>query len=738
MQAQTHAPASIFGSHVRYVVPIFQRPYVWDRPNQWDPLWEDVRALTEKVLEGSPAAFGAQPVPPHFLGAVVLDQQMIPAGFIGVRHVVDGQQRLTTLQLLLDAAHEVVEAYGASMDAQALRVLVLNDPQIAQHPDEVFKVWPTRRDQDAFRAAMTDGIVVPAELRSSLIAEAHAFFVQRISAWAEVTGDPEKVAMRLNALVRALRDHLKVVVIDLEPGDNAQVIFETLNHRGSPLLAADLVKNLLFQVAEARGLDVEHLYDSYWKPFDGQEWRKPVAQGRLYRPRIDVFLNYWLVMRLRREVPSDRIFAEFRDTMLGQEGVSVDSLLDELARDAAVFDAMDKLPQTSVEGKFHYRVIKALDTATVTPVLLWLLRWSEDELPSSQRHRALEAIESWLVRRTLARLTSAGGVNSVMLDLLRHLHEHRPAVAGEATESFLAEQSASSRFWPSDAVVAGVLRDLPVYTGLVRARLRMILETLEDDLRSDLGEGEPCPRGLTVEHVMPRAWSEFWPLSPHDESKAIRRDLRVHRLGNLTLVSGRLNPTMSNRPWTAEEAQAHGLTPIGKRDYLLEHSNLKLNARLVSSHPERWTDEDIEDRTESMVARMLAMWPRPEISAEPDAGVETTTAVELGEEFDQIVEDSVEDEAQAAPSHEGKYRDLWRWLREQERDEVSLTFSQIEEILGFSLPSSSRNHEGHWYGYEGTAVGRAIRDAGWRARNVDLLEESIIFTRMLAESSDLA
>jgi hypothetical protein len=110
------------------------------------PLWEDVRTVTERLID-APAGYGAAPVPPHFLGAIVLDQQFIPAGFIAVRHVVDGQQRLTTLQLLLDAAQYVVEQHGTPMDAQALRVLVLNDPQIAQHPDEVFKVWPTDRDQ---------------------------------------------------------------------------------------------------------------------------------------------------------------------------------------------------------------------------------------------------------------------------------------------------------------------------------------------------------------------------------------------------------------------------------------------------------------------------------------------------------------------------------------------------------------------------------------------------------------
>src|SRR6266498_5603912 len=107
---------------------------------------------------------------------------------------------------------------------------------------------------------MDNDTTVPPALRPSRIAQAHGFFVEQITEWAEVTGDPDKATARLNALVRALREHLKVVVIDLEAGDNAQVIFETLNHRGSPLLAADLVKNLVFQVGNRQGLDVATLY----------------------------------------------------------------------------------------------------------------------------------------------------------------------------------------------------------------------------------------------------------------------------------------------------------------------------------------------------------------------------------------------------------------------------------------------------------------------------------------------
>jgi hypothetical protein len=720
MKAHPRSPAEIFGYHLRYIVPLFQRPYVWTREAQWAPLWVDVQRIADQLLDASTRPSSVVPVPPHFLGAIVVEQQQGVVGFVAVWHVVDGQQRLTTLQLLLDAAQEVVEKHGAAMDAQALRVLVLNEPTITQQPDEVFKVWPTDRDQDAFRAAMDSAIAVPADLARSRIAEAHAFFTDQITEWAEVTGDPVKVQRRLNALVRTLRDHLKIVVIDLEPGDNAQVIFETLNHRGSRLLAADLVKNLVFQIAQAQNLNILALYRQQWRPLDGDYWRELTAQGRLYRPRIDVFLNYWLTMKLLREVPNERVFAEFRD-QLATSHPAVDELITEVAQDAAVFARFDKFPVGSVEGTFYYRVIRALDTGAVTPVLLWLLRWPESDLPVEQRHRSLRAIESWLVRRVLARLTSKS-VNQVILDLLQALNESGPANAGDRTEQFLASQAADSRLWPDDELVRSSLSAAPVYTALLRPRLRMILEALEDDLRSsDLGEGQPCPRGLTVEHVMPRGWREHWPLETADPAAEIRRDQYVHRLGNLTLVTGKHNSSLSNRPWTK-------IADKGKRDYLFDHSQLKLNANIVKEHPDSWTDADIAARTIALTSRLLALWPRPaNAPATPVSDEAYEQAIPPGQASHTAGEDD-----ETVASHAGKYRALWQWLRSQNSDQIQLGFSDVEQILGIPLPPSARNHLTHWYAYEGTALGRAIRDAGWKASQVNLADEQVTFLRAVS------
>lgn len=621
MKANTLSPMEIFGNQIRYVVPLYQRPYVWTKNEQWEPLWEDVRTLAERVLE-HPGGYGLPPVSPHFLGAIVLDQLLNAVNLIGSRAVIDGQQRLTTLQLLLDAAQVVVGKYGRPMDSESLRVLIMNNQAMVNDPDHVFKVWPTDRDQAAFRAAMRDDLVPDAEQAATGIAKAHAYFEKAVEAWATEESDraPED---RLGALAEALRQHLRLVVIDLEPGDNAQVIFETLNHRGAPLLAADLIKNLVFQMADAQGLDANALYVKYWKELDSDYWRQVIAQGRLFRPRIDVFMHRWLTMTLRREVKVDRVFSDFRDSVMMVQGVDVEGVLKRLTSDAAVHRSWESLPEDSVPGRFRYRVLQALDSQVFAPVFLWLTRFPPAEMPVEQQEKALRALESWVVRRTLARVTTKD-YNNVVIDLLTALDDRGPSVAGDTVTSFLAGSGVESRFWPSDDRVRSNMRVERVYKTMTRARVRMLLEALEDAARTDLGEGQPAPRNLTIEHVMPQGWREYWNDGTADDPVAANeRDALVHTLGNLSLVNGRLNPTLSNRPWTDAEAIAHHLGDKGKRDYLLKHSNLKLNASLVHEHPDAWTEDAVRARTEALVGTLLEVWPAPTDAPQPQAVART-------------------------------------------------------------------------------------------------------------------
>ena len=293
MKADTLTVKSLFQKDVRYVIPTFQRPYVWSQDDQWEPLWDDVRNVAESYCDELLEAEGKQALAEertgtHFLGAVVLQQVPTASAEIKTRNVIDGQQRLTTLQLFVDAAQEVFEEIDAKVEALRLERLVLN---AYASGDNAFKLWPTSLDQAAFRAAMTNGAPT-SEYENSLIVQAHDFFRLQIVEWLDATSDQKERQRRIHGLETAIYGLLEMVVIDLGTVDDAYVIFETLNARGTPLLASDLVKNYVLQTTTNVGQDADELYVKHWRTLEDSWWREEMRQGRLVRPRIDVFLNY--------------------------------------------------------------------------------------------------------------------------------------------------------------------------------------------------------------------------------------------------------------------------------------------------------------------------------------------------------------------------------------------------------------------------------------------------------------
>lgn len=599
MKADTLTLKALFQRDVRYVIPTFQRPYVWNQDEQWEPLWDDVRNTAERYLEALASAqnnhaLAEERTPTHFLGAVVLQQQPTAAAQLEVRNVIDGQQRLTTTQLLLDAAQEALVDLGAESEGNRLSRLVQNSYAVG---DDVFKLWPTSLDRDAFRAAMTNALS-PVGFENSLIVQAHDFFRLQVREWVMAAGSDLERAERIHGLETALFGLLELVVIDLSTADDAFVIFETLNARGTPLLASDLIKNYVLQTASASGLSAEDVYQTEWKQLEDPWWRSEVGQGRITRPRLDVLLNYWLILRSTEEVPPPQLFPSFKSYVEGHHH-SVVEVATDIRRVAAVYRSFDTVDEFSDLGTFFYRW-NVVDAGVTTPVLLWLLAQPQSVLPDDQRMLCLHSIESFLVRRMICRMTTKD-YNRLFLELLKRLDKAAPAEIASTLVTFLHTQKAESRSWPTDHELQAALVDLPLYRLLTRGRLRMVLEAIEDTLRSPLAEESHCPRGtLTIEHIMPQAWQQHWPApdTDNDLHAEFDRERLMHSLGNLTLVNGRLNPTLSNDSWTV------------KRSTLGQHTVLHLNKRLLHDFGTvGWTDGAIRERGLMLAAEVVKIWP---------------------------------------------------------------------------------------------------------------------------------
>jgi len=603
VETHVNTPQMIFNFPQRLLVPLFQRPYVWDEDRQWRPLWQDVERVADKVLAMDHST-------KHFLGAVVLQQEMNSAGTLMVRTIIDGQQRLTTLQLLFDAIHEEILRAGLDQIARRLTDLVENSEHQRREPEDRFKVWPTNRDRDAFAEVMSVPQPVYAELEqaSSRLVKAHEFFALQTREWLLV--DPEDLLTRASALVDAVATRLQLVVIDLKADEDAQEIFETLNARGTPLTAADLIKNLVFQRLAASADESEKAYHRYWEQFETPFWEKQVSSGRVLWSRSSLFLTQWLVAQTQQDIPAREVFVSFK-RHLDDSGDDVSTMLADIKACADVYRSLTQSAENRHEPldrleMFTYRAGE-MQSEIVKPFIIWLTDPRLSAVPLDQRDRAVAALESWLVRRTLVREKSAGQ-NRFMIDLLGQLvHEPRNQV-GDRLEALLADQTADTAYWPDDEAVRASLEDLPIYRRLSRGRLRMILEAVEDYRRGFPGSGakgeQPVVRATcTIEHVMPQKWGQHWPLT--QGVTGTERDQLVHTLGNLTLVSKALNPSMSNAAWLGEK---------GKRTGLEEYSSIKITSdviKMADANESVWDEELIEERTSMLIDDILAIWPVP-------------------------------------------------------------------------------------------------------------------------------
>jgi hypothetical protein len=608
----------LFEGSVHYEIPPFQRPYVWSEEEQWEPLWQDVKRVAERLLasEGDDEKLAA--VAGHFLGAVVFKSKPPVAGDVTRHSVIDGQQRTTTLQVLLDAVQEAVESRGHELEAEALEELTLNKAKRFSGKAERFKLWPSRSDRSAFEFAMDHSGTWEGEHR---IVEAHAFFRSSVEGWLGGIDDEEAVPTgseldRVRALADVMQSRLFVVAINLAGHDDDQVIFETLNDRGTPLLKADLIKNWVFQIGEHVGANVEHWPETHWVDFDDDWWREEITQGRHMRSRIDIFLQYWLTMRTRAEILTDEIFRAFMAHAGPRMATAqqAENLLSDLRRDADTFRSFAQLSSETVEGRFYARVVEALELASTTPLLLWMLS-DNHTVPADQRTEALEALESWVIRRTLLRRTMKD-VNKMMVSILSNLDADGVADVGRAVVQYLSSQTSDARSWPTDNEMAADLPGIRLYGNVRQGRLRVVLEAIEGRLRSERHEAVAIPPRLEIEHVMPQGWRHYWDTEPPMSVQAAsERDRSVNTLGNLTLLTKKLNGALSHRPWTDAEAALIGGkgedAGLGKSSLISKYSLLVLSKELVQNHPQSWTDQDVTARSARMVDVLCRVWPGP-------------------------------------------------------------------------------------------------------------------------------
>ena len=560
MQAITNPFANIINGPKQFVIPVFQRDYAWG-PEQCDRMWSDV--LKAAIYDA-----------PHFLGSFVYVDEQVGASF-GSWLVIDGQQRLTTLTLLMIALRDrlvEIQWTGTGLSVAQIDDFFLKNNY--QSGERSYRLALRRRDNDTLQA-LVDG-KDPAEVRDS--SEAIVAAYERFRSLLRDSGvDPVDV---YHGVYRLL-----VVDVRLErPADNPQVIFESLNSTGVDLAQSDLIRNYLLM-----GLNSDQqtaLYDDYWSKLE--DVFRNAGGG------FEEFLRDYMALseRSTTQTRADRVYAKFREFWpAGGFPEAAELLTDilKMGRYYAWFLRPSLCPDKSLVPALSIARYGGFGTTHAALVArLYDLR-ERGLVKDGEFAEAMTLLKSYLLRRAVLGLQTGSHWNLFQ----RIAHAVEEDAAFETFKVALVREKGTYAFASDESFFSGI-QERDLYH--LRA-CHHILDTLENH-----GQTERSPTGdYSIEHVMPQGIGnvEEWQEMLGEGWEEVHQTW-LHRLGNLTLVGYDKNSAMSNRPF--DEKNCH---PMG-----FKYTAVRLN-HYIRDQP-AWTVEQMRERGVQLARSASRIWPYPQ------------------------------------------------------------------------------------------------------------------------------
>jgi uncharacterized protein with ParB-like and HNH nuclease domain len=557
MQVSKTTVKQLIDGDRQYVIPLFQRAYSWKK-EQWEIFWDDLTDLLDRRGSSSDRSERS-----HFLGNIVtMPISLGPSESVTKYMLIDGQQRLTTIFILLSVLRDIANNTEQKEVAQKIheKLLVNN----LEKGTEFFKLLPTQDDREAYNAIVGEKKFVD----ESLLTQSYKFFQKKV----------KSSELDLDTIKQAVINKLTVVSIALEGNDdNPYLVFESLNGKGQPLTQADLIRNLLFMYVYQD--EQKEIYDQYWYPMESK-----------LKELLSEYLRHFL-LKDNAGVKKDDIYFLIKQKFTSSKqdnrtahGVSVD-FLKELNKFAGYYHQLidpDMEKNSSIR-----RSLKRLNRTEVTVIYPFLLhcydKYNDKKLTTQEFLDLLNVLENFLVRRFVCNTPSVG-LNRVFSALCQHIQGENIVIV-QYVKDFL-----QTKHYPTDEEFKRDLEKSRLYApGERLEKSKFILESLEESYKNKEIVSFDV---LTIEHIMPQKLSDEWEAYLGDELKSTHNDL-LHTLGNLTLTAD--NAKLSNNSFDK------------KKKHLYEQSNLEINKYFRDKSD--WRREDIEKRAEYLAGIALKIWP---------------------------------------------------------------------------------------------------------------------------------
>jgi uncharacterized protein with ParB-like and HNH nuclease domain len=557
------------GGDVLYILPYFQREYAWEKEN-WKTLLNDVYSIYE--------VYQSDKEPEHFLGSLVVINDGTRNGTIPAFKLVDGQQRLTTVSLILCALDRIIKHSHPDVSRRIQKLLANLD----ESDHYYFKLLPTTKYGDrAAYLALIKGEEVPAT--ESKIPQAFEFLHKDLAARiAQNSIDPAKFFITVT-------NCLQVVFIDLDQQERPYEIFESLNYKGKSLSQADLVRNYIaMRLPESKQ---EEVFERHWSKIeDLLQEKRQVGRSRL--GELTAFLRHYLAMRSGTLCNEEHVYARFRDR-IEKEIATHDTFVGEiitLKRFAGYYNCLLRPEnEPNSEIKEILTRLNILEISTAYPFLLAMYEaYRQSLLKESDFLEGLQILENYIMRRYLAG-EQTNYLNKMFPTLWRELDQTRLGAS--------LRQVLLSKNYPADNKVKQAIHTSELYDNRsqTRQKICLLLDSINRHLSKGSGGYTKLDAAATIEHIFPQTPDQIWKKDVGDQWEQVFRD-QLHTLGNLTLVTQEWNSSLSNAPFK------------DKRAKLANHA-LRLNSDYFSRPIPHWGKEAIQERAEFLTQQVLDIWP---------------------------------------------------------------------------------------------------------------------------------
>ncbi len=561
---------SFFMGSNQFKIPFFQRAYVWKEDN-WNELWEDILEELKEIQNNVNSE--------HFIGTIIIKQTESEKLGALVYDLIDGQQRLTTICLLLRALHDT--SSDTNLKTWINNLLVFVD----SYGNKSIRIIHSKVDREYFqKIVLSEDDNETLELANNKIVECYFHYRSCI--------DESIAASEIRNIVTILLEKLPVIHMALSKDDDVQQIFDTINSLGVKLTTGELLKNYLFSFK-----DLEPLYPTYWQSvFEADEeamlfWDKDKTSGRVARSTIELFLYSFLVITKEGAIKMESLFKEFKQHLKDKTTNELKAFSKELYEYAKLYEGLPEGENIAditfnEHDKRFFHLMNELDITTVFPLVLFIYK----KTSGNEREAILRCLESYLVRRTICKLTTKN-YNNLFLSILVDLKKVKKITAADFKNKLLSYTEDTNRF-PDDKELEIAFNS----RHLINQYSKEILYCIAlYDLNHEYQDNRRLNNsGFSVEHIMPKKWRNNWTI-PNDEDE-YERDGTLLTLGNLTLVKGRLNSSMRDSDWS------------NKNKALTAYSTLRQTTDYLQL-PE-WNGTTIEARAEDLFNKAILIWQR--------------------------------------------------------------------------------------------------------------------------------